>query len=355
MALLLFYVLLALLVSFICSIAEAVLLSITPSYIAGVQERDPKLASLLHRIKQENIDRSIAAILTLNTIAHTVGAIGAGAQATAVFGSAWFGAFSVVMTLMILFLSEIIPKTLGAMYWRQLAGTVATFIRVIIIGLYPLILISEQLTRLLARDRKLHAFSRDEFAAMAGVGEESGEINKRESRIISNLLAFSELRTRDIMTPRTVMFGLQQNLTVDEARAPASERAFSRIPVFESDLDNITGLVLKDELLDTGAQNRGEVRLTELRREISTVPAEMRLSQLFELFLEQRLHIAVVVDEYGGTTGLVSLEDIVETLLGMELVDEMDQVVDMQALARQQWERRARRLGIETPQRGEDN
>ena len=348
MALLLFYVLLALLVSFLCSIAEAVLLSITPSYIAGLEDQHPARAALLRKLKLENIDRSLAAILTLNTIAHTVGAIGAGAQATAVFGSAWFGLFSVVMTLMILFLSEIIPKTLGAVYWRQFAGGIATFIRVSILGLYPLIFISELLTRLIARDKKVHAFSRDEFVAMAGIGEQSGEINPRESRIIRNLLRLSELRARDIMTPRTVIFGLQQNLTATEARDQASEHALSRIPVFEKDLDDITGVVLRDELLDAMARGDGHVTLAQLRRDISTVPSELRLSALFELFLEQRLHIAIVVDEYGGTTGLVTLEDIVETLLGMELVDEMDTVVDMQAKARQQWEQRARRLGIDT-------
>lgn len=352
--LLITYVLLALLVSFLCSIAEAVLLSITPSYIAGLEERAPKKSALLRRLKQENVDRSLAAILTLNTIAHTVGAIGAGAQAIVVFGNAWFGVFSAVMTLMILFLSEIIPKTLGAVHWRGLAGMTALFVRALIVLLYPLILLTEQLTRLIARNRRVHVFSREEFVAMAGIGESTGEINKRESRIIRNLFRLSEIKARDIMTPRTVIFGFAQNRMVDEVFAAESEMPFSRIPVYDNDLDSITGMVLKDELLLAKAQDRGGVTLASLRREISSILPETTLADLLEFLLDRRQHIALVVDEYGGTTGLVTLEDVVETLLGMEVVDEMDEVVDMQALARQQWERRARALGIH-PDTGEED
>jgi len=346
-ALLIIYVLLALIVSFLCSIAEAVVLSITPSYIAGLEQDAPKKAALLRRIKQDNVDHSLAAILTLNTIAHTVGAIGAGAQAIVVFGNAWFGVFSAVMTLMILFLSEIIPKTLGAVHWRTLAGPTAWFVRAMIVTLYPLILITERLTRLIARNRKLHNFSREEFVAMAGIGERSGEIKERESRIIRNLFRFSELRARDIMTPRTVIFGLQQERTVDDVLDQSAEVTFSRIPVFKTDLDDITGFVLKDELLLTKAQGRGAITLASLRRDISNTFPETSLTELLEFLLDRREHIALVVDEYGGATGLVTLEDVVETLLGMEVVDEMDEVVDMQALAREQWARRARALGLD--------
>ncbi|UCH94441.1 MAG: DUF21 domain-containing protein, partial [Candidatus Aminicenantes bacterium] len=202
--LLVMFVLLALMVSFLCSVAEAVLLSITPSYIARLREEKPKLAALLKRLKQDNVDQSLAAILTLNTIAHTVGAVGAGAKAAVVFGSTWVGLFSALMTLMILFLSEIIPKTLGAVFWRKLAGATAIFVHGLILTLYPLIKVSEGLTRLIARRKNLHGFSREEFVAMARIGEQAGQIDKDQSRIIRNLFRLESLKAADIMTPRTV-------------------------------------------------------------------------------------------------------------------------------------------------------
>ena len=347
------YILLALIFSFLCSVAEAVLLSITPSYIAGLSDRKPKLAALLKHLKQDNIDQSLAAILTLNTIAHTVGAIGSGSKATVVFGSAWFGLFSAVMTLMILFLSEIIPKTIGAVYWRSLAGLTAQFVRGLIWSLYPLIWVSEALTRLIARGKSAHVFSREEFIAMAGIGERAGKIDPRESRIIQNLFRFDSLTASDIMTPRTVISGLPQDMSVTEALDAKPTVTFSRLPLYQSDLDHITGFILKDDLLITKAQNRGDVKLETLKREIKTVPGNMSLSNLLEFLLDKRQHIALVIDEYGGTKGLVTTEDVVETLLGMEIVDEMDRVEDMQALARQQWTKRARALGLEVNANGQ--
>ncbi len=341
------YILLALIFSFLCSVAEAVLLSITPSYIAGLREKQPKKAALLKRLKQDDVDRSLAAILTLNTIAHTVGAVGAGSKATAVFGSTWFGLFSAVMTLMILFLSEIIPKTLGAVFWRKLAGTTAIFVRGLIVALYPLILVSERLTNLIAHGESVQVFSRDEFIAMAGVGEQTGKINERESRIIRNLFRFDSLKARDIMTPRTVVVALSQDITVSEALEANEQPPFSRLLLYRADIDDITGFVLKDDMLMSKAKDQGEVKLETLKREIMIVPGEMPLSGLLEFLLEHRQHIALVAGEYGGTKGLVTLEDLVETLLGMEIVDEMDRVEDMQALARQQWAKRAKALGME--------
>ena len=344
--LLISYILLALVFSFLCSVAEAVLLSITPSFIAGLRDKKPKLAALLKRLKQDNIDQSLAAILTLNTIAHTVGAIGSGAKATVVFGSAWFGLFSAIMTLMILFLSEIIHKTIGAVYWRNLAGFTARFIIGLIWALYPLIWVSEVLTRVIARGKKAHVFSRDEFVAMAGIGERAGKIDPRESRIIRNLFRFDSLTASDIMTPRTVIVGLPQGISVTEALDTKPTETFSRLPIYQGDLDHISGFILKDDLLNTQAMDGGEVKIETLKREIITVPGNMSLSNLFGFLLEKRQHIALVVDEYGGTEGLVTTEDVVETLLGLEIVDEMDKVQDMQLLARQQWAKRAKALGL---------
>jgi len=345
--LLIAYVLLALIFSFLCSIAEAVLLSITPSYIEGAKEGRPRRARLLRKLKLDKIDQSLAAILTLNTIAHTVGSIGAGAQATILFGSAWFGVFSAVMTLMILFLSEIVPKTLGAVYWPKLVGFTVLFIHSLIIILYPLVWVSEKITRLIARDNNPHGFSREEFIAMTRIGERSGDIDLRESRIIRNLFHFGLIKISDIMTPRTVISALPQELTVGEALKDTTESPFSRLPLYDKDLDHITGFVLKDDVLLYKARHKDDVKLASLKRDILTVPDSISLSVLLEKFLEHRQHIAIVANEYGSVSGLVTLEDLVETLMGMEIMDETDNVEDMRVLARKQWEKRARALGLE--------
>ena len=340
------YVLLALLFSFLCSIAEAVLLSITPSYIEEQKEKNPKRAAHLKRLKQDNVDRSLAAILTLNTIAHTVGAIGAGAKATVVFGSAWFGVFSAVMTLMILFLSEIVPKTIGAIYWPKLVGPTVIFVRTLIVTLFPIVWISERMTKFISHGKNLHIFSRDEFVAMARIGEQSGHIDDNEARIIKNLFRLGSINVTDIMTPRTVITALSDDKSVADASEYVAKIPFSRIPIYERDIDNITGFVLRDDVLLRDNQQRGNELLKALRRDILIVPESVVLTGLLENFLKGRQHIAIVVDEYGGTMGLVTLEDLVETLMGLEIVDEMDTVVDMRVLARKKWEERARALGI---------
>lgn len=345
--LLIVFVLMALIFSFVCSVAEAVLLSITPSYIESLREKRPKRAALLKRLRQERIDQSLAAILTLNTIAHTVGAIVAGAKATVVFGSVWIGLFSAFMTLMILFFSEIIPKTMGAVYWTKFVGAMALFVRGLIIFLYPLVWVAERLTRLIARGKVEHVFSRDEFIAMADIGKQTGHINEHESRIIRNLFRFGSLRVTDIMTPRVVISAFPQDMTVEEALLHSQTRTpFSRLPVYETDIDKITGFVLKDDILMFKTKGQGDVMLDALKRDILFVPELMTLSMLSELLLDRRQHIAIVVGEYGGTSGLVTLEDALETLLGMEIQDEMDDVEDMRVLARQQWEKRAKAQGI---------
>lgn len=345
--LLIVFVLLALVFSFVCSVAEAVLLSITPSYIESLREKRPKRAALLKRLRQDRIDQSLAAILTLNTIAHTVGAIVAGAKATVVFGSVWIGLFSAFMTLMILFFSEIIPKTMGAVYWTKFVGVTALFVRGLIISLYPLVWVAEGLTRLVARGKVEHVFSRDEFIAMADIGKRTGHINEHESRIIRNLFRLGSLRVTDIMTPRVVISAFPQDMTIEDALLQNKTRtSFSRLPVYETDIDKITGFVLKDDMLMFKTQSKGDEKLHALKRDILFVPEEMTLSILSELLLDRRQHIAIVVGEYGGTSGLVTLEDALETLLGMEIQDEMDDVEDMRVLAHQQWEKRAKAQGI---------
>jgi CBS domain containing-hemolysin-like protein len=341
------YVLLALGVSFLCSIAEAVLLSITPSYIGALKEKRPRRAASLKRLKQDNVDRSLAAILTLNTIAHTLGAIGAGAKATIVFGSAWFGLFSVIMTLMILFLSEIVPKTIGAVYWSRLVGPTALFVRFLIFILLPVVWISEVLTRLISRGRHVHVVSREELMAMAGIGVATGQIHLDESRIIHNLLKFKFLRVTDIMTPRTVISALPQDMTIRESVAQVSKMPFSRIPIYDVHIDRITGFVIKDDVLVLSTQRRQEEKLEDIKRELPVVPESIALPVLLEQFLKNRQHIAIVVNEHGGTDGLVTLEDLIETLMGMEIVDETDSTEDMRALARKRWLKRAKTIGMD--------
>lgn len=342
--LLIVYIGLALIFSFLCSVTEAALLSITPPYIEGLKETHPKRAALLKRLKEDNIDQSLAAILTLNTIAHTVGAIGSGAKATVVFGSAWFGVFSAVMTLLILFLSEIIPKTLGAVYWRRLAAPTALFVRGLIFLLYPLIVVSEKLTKMVKGGSHGQNFSRDEFLAMTGIGEQSGELQAKESKIIRNLLRMNTLKAEDVMTPRTVIQALPENATVDEALDP--NPMFSRIPLYENSIDKITGFVLKDDILLAKAQDKHDLPLHTLKRPIHSLSHDTSLPELLELMLNKRQHMVVLYDDFGGTKGLVTLEDVVETLLGEEIVDESDTTDDMQKLARQKWENRAKAIGI---------
>ena len=346
--LLLLYVVLALFFSFLCSIAEASLLSITPSYIAGLKQTQPKKAAVLHRLREVKIDQSLAAILTVNTIAHTVGAIGAGSKATAVFGDAWFGLFSAVLTLLILFASEIVPKTLGAVYWRQLAGFTALYVNLLIKSMYPLILVSEKLTQLISGGKKGGDFSRDEFVAMASIGQAQGHIDERESKIIRNLFRFKSIEASDVMTPRIAMTAFKQDVSVQQALSTADKGLFSRLPIYQGSLDNVTGFVLRGDLLVALNAGQGERKVRDFRRELMAVPCTSTLSRLMETLLSQRQHIAVVVGEYGETKGLVTLEDVVETLLGNEILDEGDKVEDMRQLARQLWVKRAERMGIPT-------
>tara|TARA_B110000483_G_scaffold69796_1_gene87158 strand:+ start:28 stop:1164 length:1137 start_codon:yes stop_codon:yes gene_type:complete len=339
-------ILLALGFSFLCSIAEAVLLSVTPSYIESLRMDSPKRAARLRKLKLENLDRSLAAILTLNTIAHTIGAILSGAKATLVFGSAWFGLFSAIMTLAILFLSEIVPKTLGAVYWKQFVSPTALFTETLIWLLYPMVWLSEHLTKLISGGKKGHVFSRDELISMARIGEASGSMPNSESRILKNLFRLSSLTAQDIMTPRTVIVSLPERETLSSALPTVTEQPFSRIPIYTKDKDGISGFALRDDILMGNARGHGKETLSSLRRDIMTVQDSVQLSELLDQFLEKRAHIALVLDEYGGTKGLVALEDLVETLIGIEIVDETDNVVDMRALARRHWQTRANAMGL---------
>lgn len=342
------YFALALGVSFLCSILEAGLLSVTPSHVAKLEQDRPKVGKRLRALKAK-IDRPLAAILTLNTFANTAGAAGVGAEAQRLWGSEALAIASAVLTLAILVVSEILPKTLGAMYWRRMTGFMARVLPIMIIVLKPFVWLSEAITRMLKRREAHLTFSREEFAALARVGEEQGLFDESEMRILRNLFHFGSLRTRDIMTPRTVMFSLEENTTVRDAVKERGSMVFSRIPIWKETPDQVTGYVLKDQLLLRAARNDLEVPLRSFAREALMVPDTIPLPALFEKMLDNREHIAVVVDEYGGTDGVVTMEDVLETLIGLEIVDEMDSVQDMRAMARAKWEARAKRADTEAP------
>lgn len=348
MTLLFAYLALALGVSFLCSILEAALLSVTPAHLARLEQDRPKVGTKLRALKSR-IDRPLAAILSLNTIANTVGAVGVGAEAQRLWGSHVLAITSATLTLMILFLSEIIPKTLGAVYWRRMTGFMAAFLPFLIVAVLPLVWLSEKITGFVKRRKGSDKLSREEFAALAQVGGQQGVFDESEMRILKNLFHFGSLRTRDIMTPRTVMFALEENTIVREAVAERGSMIFSRIPIWHGTPDQITGYILKDHLLIQAARDELDVAVKTFSREALLVPDTLPLSSLFERFLDEREHIAVVVDEYGGVDGVVTMEDVLETLIGLEIVDEMDSVHDMRAMARAQWEARAKHVVSDPP------
>ena len=333
--------------SFLCSIWEAVLLSITPSFTEQQVQAGGTVGTTLRDFK-ENIDRPLSAILTLNTIAHTVGAIGVGAQATRIWGGSIVSTtiVPVVMTLAILLLSEIVPKTIGATYWKGLAGFTVRSLKIIMVVLAPLVWLSQLITKLLKKEGEHSVLDRADFSAMAEIGSREGVFDEGESTILRNLLAFDEVLAEHVMTPRTVMIAADEATTVSAFHAAHPELRFSRVPVWDTSLDHVTGYVLKDDVLTALVNDEDERTLASIRRPITAVKESFPVPQLFEHFTTEREHIALVVDRFGGTAGIVTMEDVIETLLGTEIVDERDGAADMQALARRQWEARARRVGL---------
>ncbi|MBU2887877.1 hemolysin family protein [Gilvimarinus agarilyticus] len=343
MTLLLFYIALALGVSFLCSVAEAVLLSVTSAYSSLLAQEGKRSGLLLSKLTQD-VERPLAAILTLNTIAHTIGAAGAGAQATVVFGNAYLGLFSAVLTLLILVLSEIIPKTLGAYYWRQLAPPTAFGLHYLIKLLTPFIYLSELLTRLITRGERAGAgLNRQELAIAADISSAEGHLDENESQVVKNLLELRQTPIREAMTPRTVLFSEPSNSSLSEVFNRHKTIPFSRIPIYDDEPDNITGVVLLSDLLL--AQARGEVDqpLSHYRRELPALLDAMPLTQALEEFLRKKTHIILVVTEFGDVLGIITLEDVLEALLGREIVDENDKTRDMQELARRQWRKQKSR------------
>lgn len=350
MTLLVLYALVSILFSFLCSVLEAVLLSITPTFINLKKQEGKSYAANLEALKND-VDRPLVAILTFNTIAHTVGAILVGVQAEKTFGSGnnAVGIVSAIMTALILIVSEIIPKTIGATFWKQLANFTSKTLNLLIFPLqYTGLLWVLRLATRLIGGKAAHesVFSREDFTAMADIAEQEGVFEQGESKIIKNLLQFNEVYARDIMTPRTVIKTASEDLSIKTFFKNNPKLRFSRIPVYKDNPDNITGFILKDEVMEEIINGNGDLKLADIRRNILIIQRNLPIPDLFESFILQREHIALIVDEYGSVSGLVTMEDVIETLLGLEIVDESDNVEDLQVLARRNWQLRAKRLGI---------
>ena len=346
--LLISFFVLALVFSFLCSLWEAVLLSITPSYARVQSQEGTRVGAALEDFKA-NIDRPLAAILTLNTIAHTVGAIGVGEQAAKIWSesSPWITMFAVpaLMTIAILVLSEIIPKTIGALYWQRLARFTVHSLRSLLIVLAPLVWLSQLITKSIKNESSQPILTRTDFAAMAELGAIEGVFKEEESAMISNLLQFESVLVDDVMTPRTVVAAAAETQTISEYFHNSKRQRFSRIPIYQDSIDHITGYVLKTDVLVAIVEGRGDQPLDTLRREIVSVGENYGITELFHTLRERQEHIALVLDDFGGMAGIVTMEDVIETLLGLEIVDETDATMDMRVLAQRHRARRAKVLG----------
>lgn len=340
MGLLLFYLTLAISISFLCSVMEAVLLSTPMSFINMKEAKGIKSALVLKKLKQ-TIDRPISAILTLNTVAHTVGAAGVGAQAVVIFGEAYFGLISAVLTLLILILSEILPKSIGAHYWKSLAMPSGRIIQVMIYITYPFVIVSERMTRVIsAKSKEEASVSREEISAMVDIGTEEGTFASTENKIIQNLIKLRSVRAEDVMTPRVVVATASEDLTLEEFYKNKNYLHFSRIPIYTLNSENITGFVYRQEVLENLANDNFGVKLADIKKPMVVVPNLQPLTVLWEMLLSEKTHIALIVDEYGGFEGIVTLEDIIETIMGIEIMDDRDVVADMQQYARERWKKR---------------
>ena len=346
MSLLGLYLFIAIFFSFLCSIAEAVLLSISWLHIIMMENEGQKAGKIL-RILKEDINKPLAAILTLNTVAHTVGAAGVGAQAAVLFGNASLGIVSAVLTFLILVFSEIIPKTLGVSHWKSLAPVTAQVLKFMVWALYPFIKMSEFITRNMVNKERSVGFSRNEFSVVAQLSADEGHIAQEEAKMLKNLLLLQEIKIQDVMTPRTVIFSDSKDLRVEEFFHKHSKIRFTRIPVYDKELDDFIGFVLRTDLLLAQARGNKGFRLSKYVREMPTLLDDMTLSHAMKEMLPGKVQIVLVVNEYGTVRGILTLEDILETLIGSEIVDEGDKDIDMQKLAKRLWKAKAKKYGIE--------
>ncbi len=340
MTLLFIYLAVAIGVSFLCSVLEAVLLSITPSYVEQAKTERPLAGARIMMVRQR-LDESLSSILILNTFAHTMGAAGVGSQALQVFGAEWEMLIAVLLTLAILYFSEIIPKTLGATFWRQLAGPAAFIISWLIRLVYPLVWISTLLTKLFSRGNS-NEITREEIIALASLSHKDGTLFSQENEYLSNLLRLRDIQTEEILTPRTVVHMLDSQMTVTQALDEPKTMQFTRMPVYQGEVDNVVGKVIRSDLFEAERNGQGDKPIAEFAKPISRVSEKFPVQLLFDLAIKQKAHLFLVEDEFGQMAGVVTLEDAIETLLGREIVDERDTVEDMQELARAKYRERLR-------------
>ncbi len=342
LTLLLVFLLSAILISFLCSILESVLMSTPLSYITMREEEGFTPATRFKEYKQDT-SRPIAAILSLNTIANTIGSAGVGMQVNYVFGNEWFGLCSAVMTLLILVCSEIIPKTIGTNYWKSLMGFTVKTIRILVVIMYPFVLLVQGLTYLVAPKEQEASVSREEVSAMANLSEDEGVIDEDENKIIQNVIKLDGVKAYDVMTPRIVCATAPESMTLREFYKKEEYSHFSRIPIYSQNPENITGFILRSEALEDLAEDKFNEKLGSIRRDIHLFNEEQSISDIWEQMLKNKDQIAIIVDEYGSFQGILTLEDIIETIFGLEIIDESDTVSDMQQLARERWERRQKK------------
>lgn len=343
-------------ISFICSILEATLMSTPLSFVNMREDEGYKLAKRFKKYKTDNA-RPIAAILSLNTIANTIGAAGVGAQATAVFGSRWFGLVSIITTILILVFSEIIPKTIGTNYWRKLMGFTARTLHIIITLLFPIVWVVEKLSKsIAATDEDETAVSREEVAAMADMAEDEEVIDEDENKIIQNVIKLDDVKAEDVMTPTTVAAIAPEQMTLKEFYLDKTYSHFSRIPVYSDSDEYITGYVLRSEALEMLTEDKFNTTLGDIKREIAMYGEKLPVSEIWNSMLSNKRHIACVIDEYGSFQGIITLEDIIETIVGLEIMDERDDVADLRQLALDRWHQRQSRFKvIDLPDEGNES
>ncbi|MBW2961657.1 CNNM domain-containing protein [Mesonia aestuariivivens] len=349
MTLLIVYALLSICISFLCSVLEATLLSVTPTYIRIKKKEGKSFATTLEKFKKD-VDQPLIAILTLNTVAHTVGAILVGVQAEKTFGSGnnSVGIVSTIMTLLILIVSEIIPKTIGANYWKSLGNFTSKALTAILFPLRYLgvLWILMLFTRLIGKSTHGNHMSKEEFMALTDAAEKEGVFEKSESKFIKNLMLYKSILAKDVMTPFSVVISADEKMAIEDFHKQHKKLKFSRIPIYKNRPNNITGFILRDDFLEEIINSNGNQPLSSIKRELLITQAQTPIQHLFDILIEKRAHIAVVTDEFGNTVGVITMEDVIETLLGLEIMDENDNIADMQHLARQNWEKRSKNLGI---------
>ncbi len=337
MFLLLVYLFIALVTSFFCSIMEAVLLSLPISYLKSRAENGDKKVNTMIRYK-EDVDKPLSAILSLNTVAHTVGAAGVGAQAIEVFGEAYFGVVSAVLTILILVFTEIIPKTLGANYNRSLLSAVSGLIKVTIFVTYPLVWVSSLITKLISKKHTEPTTSREEISALASIGVKEGIFKSKENAIIQNIIKLKSLKIEEIMTPRIVVETANEEMTLQQFFEQKDKFHFSRIPIYKEEKDMVTGYVMRQKVFEKLVEEQKDLKLKDIKRDLLQFPKHTTLFDAWETMIQKKEHISVIQGMYGGIIGLVTFEDILESLLGVEIVDETDMAVDMQEYARKKWQ-----------------